>query len=194
MSLDIIVRRTLTLVDEKLAPPNDPDQRPLRRLAAVLVVVNPYVGRFVQDLQPMIQASERLGQRIARQAVEAFGPHQVESYGKGAIVGLAGEFEHASALLTTTFAEPLRAAVGGGKAWISSFVKVAAPGSTIDVPMAHKDALYVRSHYDGLSVMIPEGPQSDEIALIVTIANRGRLLARVGGIKASEIKGEDGLR
>ena len=170
--------------------PADP---PLRKVAAVAVVANPYAGRFVPDLGEMIAASAGLGSELAAVAVKAMSPYRAESYGKAGIAGLAGEQEHANALLTTTFANPLRDAIGGGKAWISSFTKRGAPGTTIDVPLAHKDALYVRSHYDGMTITLHDAPMPDEIAVIVCLANRGRLDARVGGLKAAEIKGTDGL-
>src|SRR5688572_13448780 len=125
---------------------------PLRKVAIVAVVENPYAGKQVEDLWPMIAASEDLGREMGKQLVQALGPYEVQSYGKGGIAGLAGEQEHANALLTTTFANPLRDVVGGGKAWISSFTKRAPPGTPIDVPLACKDALYVRSHYDGMTV------------------------------------------
>jgi hypothetical protein len=127
--------------------------------------------------------------------MEAMGSYKVESYGKGGVVGLGGELEHSNAMLTTTFATPLREAVGGAEAWIPSFTKLAAPGCAIDIPLAHKDALYVRSHYDGVSVTLPpDAPAADEVALIVCLANRGRLNARVGGLAAKDIVGKDGLR
>jgi hypothetical protein len=108
-------------------------------------------------------------------------------------VGTDGEQEHGNAMLTTVFGNAMREAVGGGKAWISSMTKRAAPGSTIDVPLAHKDALYVRSHYDGMTIMLPDAPQPDEIAIIAVYATRGRPNHRVGGLSAADIKGEDGL-
>jgi hypothetical protein len=157
------------------------------------LVKNPYAGTYVKDLSEMIEASSTLGEQLAKLATDAMAPYKVQSYGKGGIVGTAGEQEHANALLTTVFAEPLRTALGGGKAWISSFTKRAASGARIDIPLAHKDALYVRSHYDGMSVTIPDGPLPDEVAVIFCVANRGRLDARVGGLKAGEIVGEDGL-
>jgi hypothetical protein len=166
---------------------------PLRTVAVVAVVENPSAGKQVEDLRPMIAASEDLGREMGKQLVQALGPYEVQSYGKGGIVGLAGEQEHANALLTTTFANPLRDVVGGGKAWISSFTKRAPPGTPIDVPLACKDALYVRSHYDGMTVQVPDGPQPDEIAVIFCVANRGRIGARVGGLKFEDLKGEDGL-
>ncbi|MGH8618333.1 MAG: amino acid synthesis family protein, partial [Burkholderiales bacterium] len=166
---------------------------PLRKVAVAAIIKNPYTGPYVENLQPLIDASAKLGRELAKLAVEALAPYSAQSYGKAAIVGLAGEQEHANAVLTTTFANPMRELVGGGKAWISSFTKRAAPGSTIDVPLASKDALYVRSHYDGMSITLPDAPLPDEIAVILCLANRGRLNARVGGLVLGEIKGQDGL-
>jgi hypothetical protein len=166
---------------------------PLRKVAVVAVVENPYAGQQVEDLRPMIAASEELGREMGKRLIETLGAYDVQSYGKAGIAGLAGEQEHANALLTTTFANPLRDVVGGGKAWISSFTKRGAPGTPIDVPLACKDALYVRSHYDGMTVLVPDAPQPDEIAVIFCVANRGRIGARVGGLKFEDIKGEDGL-
>lgn len=166
---------------------------PLRKVAVVAVVENPYAGKHVDDLGPMIAASEELGRDMGKLLVETLGPYEVQSYGKAGIAGLAGEQEHANALLTTTFANPLRDVVGGGKAWISSFTKRAAPGTPIDIPLACKDALYVRSHYDGMTVLLPDAPSADEIAVIFCVANRGRIGARVGGLKFDDMKGQDGL-
>ncbi|TAI64913.1 amino acid synthesis family protein [Bradyrhizobium sp. Leo170] len=192
MKLD--VRRLLCFTDHKEVEAGQRHARPLRRVAAVAIIQNPYAGRYVEDLSEGTAASAEIGAVLAKLAIEALGPHKAESYGKGGVVGLGGELEHANALLTTTFATPLREAVGGAKAWIPSFTKLAAPGCLIDVPLAHKDALYVRSHYDGVSVTLPpDAPAADEIALIVCLANRGRLSARVGGLSADAIVGEDGL-
>ena len=190
------LRRSFVMVDQMEVPPGSQDPGPpLRRVAVTGVVVNPYAGQgFVADLSASIAASEAVGRELSAMAVAAMGPHAIESYGKGAVVGLAGEQEHANAMLTTIFAEPLRAAVGGGLAWLPSFTKRGAPGTMIDVPLAHKDALYVRSHYDGMTLMLPDAPQADEVALIIVIANRGRIDARVGGLKATEISKRDGLR
>jgi hypothetical protein len=159
----------------------------LRRVAVVAVVENPSAGRYVDDLKPMIEASASIGQELGQIGLRAFGNFEVQSYGKGGIVGVDGEQEHANALLTTTFANPIRDAIGGGDAWISSFTKKAAPGATIDIPMNHKDEIYVRSHYDGMTVMVPDAPMPDEVALIVCLANRGRLNARVGGMTHQEV-------
>jgi hypothetical protein len=192
MKLDI--RRLLCFTDHKEVAAGRRHAQPLRRVAAVAIIQNPYAGRYVEDLSEATAASAEVGYILAKLAVEALGSYKAESYGKGGVVGLGGELEHANALLTTTFATPLRDAVGGGKAWIPSFTKLAAPGCLIDVPLAHKDALYVRSHYDGVSVTLPpDAPAADEIALIVSLANRGRLNARVGGLAAEAIAGKDGL-
>ncbi|MBC7781911.1 MAG: amino acid synthesis family protein [Proteobacteria bacterium] len=191
MKLDI--RRIYTLIDTTFAESDKPADPPLRKVAAIAIVANPYAGRYVDDLKPMIDASVALGQQLAEVAVAALAPYRAQSYGKAGIVGLAGEQEHANALLTTAFAEPLRAALGGGKAWISSLTKRAAPGTTIDVPLASKDALFVRSHYDGMSINLPDSPMPDEIAVIFCVANRGRINARVGGLRLEDARGQDGL-
>lgn len=166
---------------------------PLRKVGITAIVKNPYAGQRVEDLRPMIAASEELGREIAQRLVDALGSYGAQSYGKAAIVGLAGEQEHANALLTTTFADPVRNAIKGGKAWISSFTKRSAPGVPIDVPLACRDALYVRSHYDGMTIVLPDAPLPDEIAVIFCTANRGRINARVGGLRFEDLKGEDGL-
>jgi hypothetical protein len=183
----IHIRRSFAIVEERREEAGRSAARPLRRVAAVAVVENPYAGRYVDDLKPMIEGSVQLGQDIADIALRAFGQHEVQSYGKGGIVGLAGEQEHANALLTTAFANPIRDAIGGGDAWISSFTKKGGPGTLIDIPMNHKDDVYVRSHYDGMSVMLPDAPMPDEVAVIFCIANGGRLNARVGGLTHDEV-------
>jgi len=183
----IEIRRTYTFVEERREEAGRLADTPLRRVAAIAVVKNPYAGRYVDDLKPMIDASAELGREVGQIALRAFGNGQVQSYGKGGIVGLDGEQEHANALLTTTFANPIRDMVGGGAAWISSFTKRASPGSSIDIPMNHKDDVYVRSHYDGMSVVVPDAPLPDEIVVIMCLANRGRLNARVGGLTHEEV-------
>jgi hypothetical protein len=175
------------MVEERREEAGKLAETPLRRVAAIAVVENPYAGRYVQDLKPMIEASAAIGEELGRIGLHAFGNFEVQSYGKGGLVGVDGEQEHANALLTTTFANPIRGAIGGGDAWISSFTKKAAPGTPIDVPMNHKEEVYVRSHYDGMSVMVPDAPMPDEIALILCLANRGRLNARVGGLTHQEV-------
>jgi len=188
------IRRTMTVIDsreiDEAGAPADP---PLVKLAVAVVVENPFAGRYVEDLDPAIKASVEIGELLGRMAVKALGPHQAESYGKAGIVGTNGQQEHANALLTTAFAAPVRDAIGGGRAWISSMTKVATAGTPIDVPMNHKHAIYVRSHYDGMSLTFHDAPAPDEIVLIFCFANRGRLNARVGGLRAEDVKGDDGL-
>ena len=191
--MQLNVRRYYTFVEHKLSEAGQPATEPLRKVAAVAIVENPFAGRYVEDLEPLIGASECLGRELARLAVEALAPFHAQSYGKAGVAGLDGEQEHANALLTTVFAGPLRSAVGGGKAWIPSYTKRGAPGVTVDVPLASKDALYVRSHYDGITITLHDAPLADEIAVIIALANRGRLNARVGGLRFEDVKGQDGL-
>jgi hypothetical protein len=183
----ISIKRTHLIIEERREEAGQCAVDRLRRTAVVAVINNPYAGNFVRDLTPMIQASAAIGREMAAIMLSGFGQHEIQSYGKGGIVGLAGEQEHANAMLTTTFANPFRDALGGGDAWISSFTKVGPPGISIDIPMNHKGDVYVRSHYDGMSVSVPDAPQPDEIALIFCIANRGRLNARVGGLTHDEV-------
>ena len=187
------IKRSYTFIEDRGTDTGTKSGIPLRKVAAVVVVDNPYAGRYVKNLDAMIKASAALGRVLATMAAAAMKPYKAQSLGKGAMVGIEGEQEHANALLTTAFAEPLRDALGGGKAWISSMTKVAMAGTPIDIPMNCKDALYVRSHYDGMTLMLPDAPMPDEIALILCLANRGRLNARVGGLGHDKLKGENGL-
>jgi Amino acid synthesis len=181
-AVNINIRRSFVIVEERREEAGRIAAHPLRRVAAIAVVENPYAGRYVADLTPMISGSVQLGQRIAELALSGFGQHEVQSYGKGGIVGVNGEQEHANALLTSAFADPIRSAIGGGDAWISSFTKKGGPGTPIDIPMNHREDVYVRSHYDGMSLLLPDAPMPDEIAVIFCLASGGRLNARVGGL------------
>ena len=187
------IKRLLTFLDEVRGADGRDVTPPLRKAAAVAIIDNPFAGRFVEDLSPLTRASEAIGREICAIAVRLLAPDQAVSYGKAAVVGTNGEQEHGNAMLTTVFGNVMREAAGGGKAWISSMTKRAAPGAVIDIPLAHKDALYVRSHYDGMTVMLPDAPQPNEIAIIAVYATRGRPNQRVGGLSASDIKGQDGL-
>lgn len=180
--MQLRVRRIFSVVEERFSEAERVADPPLRKVAAVSVIENPYAGRYVEDLSELIEASRDLGKQMAARALADMAPYQPESYGKGGIVGVAGEQEHANALLTTTFANPFREAIGKADAWISSMTKVAGPGTLIDIPMNCKDDIYVRSHYDGMSLVLPDAPLPDEIAIIFCLANRGRLNARVGGM------------
>ena len=186
------VRKIVTFAEDVFSEAGRPEAL-LRKIAVVAVVKNPFAGRYVEDLSPLTQASLELGKRITALAIAAMGGLAVQSYGKAGLVGLAGEQEHAVSMLTTVFGNVMREAAGGGKAWISSMTKRVAPGATIDIPLAHKDALYVRSHYDGITLTLQDAPLPDEIAIIAAYANRGRLNHRVGGLAAHDIKGVDGL-
>ncbi len=187
------IQRILTFFDEIRNAAGHHAEPPLRKSAAVAIVQNPFAGRYVEDLSPLVTASEAVGREICAIAVALLAPYKPVSYGKAALIGLGGEQEHGNAMLTTVYGNVMREAAGGGKAWISSFTKRAAPGATIDIPLAHKDALYVRSHYDGISITLHDAPQADEIAVICAYATRGRINHRVGGLAAGDIKGIDGL-
>lgn len=191
--MKLTIRKWMTFVEHKLEDAGQLADIPLRKLSIVAIAKNPFLGGYQADLSQGIAASEELGVMFGKRLVEEFGDYEIQSYGKAGIVGLSGEQEHANALLSSLFADPIRAVIGGGKAWIPSVTKVASPGTLIDVPLAAKDALYVRSHYDAMTVCIPDGPMADEVALIFTIANRGRINARVGGLKFEDMKGIDGL-
>jgi hypothetical protein len=170
------------------------DGVPLRKVAVAAVVQNPYAGRFSAQLNSLLEFSPGLGSEFGRRLVAALGGDRAQSYGKACIVGIEGEYEHGNALLTTAFADPVRDALGGGKAWISSTGKRGGPGTSIDVPLAHKDALYVRSHYDTMTLACSDAPGPREIVVFFAVATRGRLHARLGGLAANNIKGQDGLR
>jgi len=188
------IRKLFTAVEESMSEMGRQANEPLRKIAVVAVVKNPLSGfGYVEDLSELTDASTAIGQRISAMAVEAMAPFTPDSYGKAALIGTGGEQEHGVAMLTTVYGNAMREAVGGGQAWISSFTKRAAPGQAIDIPLAHKDALYVRSHYDGMTILVPDAPLPDEIAIICCIANRGRLNDRVGGLTKKDIAGQDGL-
>jgi hypothetical protein len=189
---EIQIRKLVTLVEEVRAEAGIPAARPLRRVATAAVVSNPYASQYQEDLSALVEFSRELGRLLGTRAVEALGDAP-ESYGKAAIAGQDGEQEHANAFLTTVFGDELRRAVGGGKAWITSATKVGPMGTSLDVPLAYKDALYVRSHYDAIEVRIPDAPRPNEIVVVVAVTNGGRLNARLGGLAKDDAKGEDGL-
>lgn len=185
--MELNIRRILVQGEDTFEEGAVRVETPLRKVAVIFVVENPFAGTIGADLTPMIDASVNLGRKVGEKLVEILGGFEVQGYGKGALVGLAGEQEHANALLTTVFANPVREAIGGGEAWISSFQKVAAPGTVIDIPMNHKDEVYVRSHYDGMTVMVPGGPKADEVAVIFCVSTGRRLNWRVGGLTHEEV-------
>ncbi len=157
------------------------DGEPVRKGVIAAAISNRFAGQFVQDLQELIDASSDLGTEFGNRLVAAVGENQVLSYGKACIVVTSGEYEHGNALLTAVFADPIRALIGGAKSWIPSTGKRGAPGTAIDIPLAHKDELYVRSHYDTITAMFADAPNSDEVVVAFAFATRGRLHARLGG-------------
>ena len=161
---------------------------PLIKAAAGVIIKNPFAGKFVADLSALTGPSAAIGYALGERAVALLGGRPVESYGKGGIAGVAGEQEHVVACVTTTFGDPLREAIGGGAAWISSASKVASAGTAIDIPLAHKDELYIRSHYDAFTFVVPDGPRPDEILICVAVATGGRVHQRVGGKSVADLK------
>ena len=161
---------------------------PLIKAAAGVIIKNPFAGKFVADLSALTAPSAAIGYALGERAVALLGGRPVESYGKGGIAGVAGEQEHVVACVTTTFGDPLREAIGGGAAWISSASKVASAGTAIDIPLAHKDELYIRSHYDAFTFVVPDGPRPDEILICVAVATGGRVHQRVGGMSVADLK------
>jgi len=187
------IRQTSVVVGDLHREAGRVVEPPIRKVVAAAVITNPFAGRFVDDISPLIQIGAELSALLATRAVEALGG-PVHSYGKAAIVGLAGELEHAAAILHPNFGQPLRDAVGGGKSIIPSAKKRAAAGTPIDVPLHHKDAAFVRSHFDAVEFRLVDAPFEDEILVALAITSGGRPLPRVGGLQVHEIVGEDGLR
>jgi hypothetical protein len=179
-----------TLATENGAPV---DGEPLRKFVLAACLHNPFAGEYVEDLSPFIDPSPDLGREFARRIENAAQGRQIESYGKACLVGINGEYEHGNALLTNPAANPVRDGIGGAKSWVPSTGKRGVPGTIIDVPLAHKDALYVRSHYDSVSAQFNDGPNADEVIIIWAFATRGRLHARLGGLDVADVQGQDGL-
>jgi hypothetical protein len=190
------IRKLVTFVDETLSEQGQIISPPLRRAAAVAVIENPFAGVYREDLSLLIDIGEELGGLLAQRAVAALGiaGPDVQSYGKAAAVGENGELEHAAAILHPKLGAPFREVLGKGAALIPSSKKRGGMGVVLDVPLGHKDAAFVRSHFDGMEVRINDAPRAGEIMVAIAVTAGGRPLPRVGGLKASEIKGEDGLR
>ncbi|KIH99072.1 peptide synthetase [Streptomonospora alba] len=186
------VRKTFAQAETIRSSAGRSDGEELRKVAVCAVVRNPYAGRgYVDDLSGIIDASDELGRSLGLEAVRLLG-QPVESYGKGGLVGSDGEQEHVNAALTAVFGDAFRAAVGGGKAWITSMTKPAVAGEVIDVPTAYKDDIWVRSHYDGVTIRVPDAPRPEELVVIGVVTNRGRLNARVGGRSVAEAREKGG--
>jgi hypothetical protein len=190
------IRKLIVIVEETKSEMGKPVEPPTRKAAAVAVIANPFVGKYEQDLKPLMDIGEELGGVLTQRAVAALGipGGKAESYGKAAIVGEGGELEHAAAILHPQMGKPVRAVLEKGAALIPSAKKMGGPGTPIDVPLGHKDAAFVRSHFDGMEVRVADAPRAGEILVAIVVTDSGRPLPRVGGLQKHEIKGEDGLR
>lgn len=192
---EVVVRKKLTSVEEIFHEGGPIAAKPARRAAALAVIRNPFAGSYVANIEGFMDDLKPLGLAMARDLVAALGgdPKTVEGYGKGAIVGSSGELEH-GALWHVPGGYAMREILGGAKAIVASTKKVGGLGTRLDVPITHINASYVRSHFDAMEVGINDAPRADEILLALVMTTGARVHARVGGLKASEIKGEDGLR
>jgi hypothetical protein len=192
---EVRVRKKLTTVEEVFHEGGPTAPTPLRRAAALAVIENPFAGRYVSDIGGFMDDLKPLGMEMARALISALGgsAQVIEGYGKGAIVGSAGELEH-GALWHVPGGYGMRELLGGAKAIVASTKKVGGPGTRLDIPITHVNASYVRSHFDAMEVGVSDAPRSDEIVLALVMTTGPRVHARVGGLKASDVKGEDGLR
>jgi hypothetical protein len=190
------IRKLVVSVEETRIEMGRQVEPATRKALAIAVIANPYAGSYSENLDELIAIGEELGDMLGRRCVEALGIEaaQAESYGKAAIVGESGELEHAAAILHPKLGAPLRKAVEKGAALVPSAKKMGGPGTGIDVPLGHKDAAFVRSHFDAIEARVPDAPRAGEIVVAVAVTDSGRPLPRVGGLTKHEIKGEDGLR
>ena len=192
---EVVLRKRIITVEEVFHEGGPTAAVPLKRGAIVSVIANPFAGRYVAEIAPFMEDLKPLGAAMARALVEALGgdPALVQGYGKGAIVGQAGEIEH-GALWHAPGGYAMRAVLGDAKAIVPSTKKVGGPGTRLDVPVTHINASYVRSHFDALEVGVPDGPRADEMALVLVMTTGPRIHDRAGGLAATDIQGRDGLR
>ncbi len=190
------IRKIVTFVDETHSEMGKSISPATRRAAAVAVIENPHANEYSEDLEALMLIGEELGALLGKKCVEALGiePADAQSYGKAAMVGENGELEHAAAILHPRLGKPLRAAVEKGAALVASSKKMGSMGQVLDVPLGHKEAAYVRSHFDGMEVRINDAPRANEIMVAVAVTDSGRPLPRVGGLTHDDAVGEDGLR
>jgi len=190
------IRKLVVCVDETRIEMGRPVDPPVRRALAIAVIANPYAGRWSDSLDELVAIGKELGALLGERCVRALGiePGAAHSYGKAAIVGERGELEHAAAILHPKLGAPLRRAVERGAALVPSAKKSGGPGTPIDVPLGHKDAAYVRSHFDAIEARVADAPRADEIVVAVAVTDGGRPHPRIGGLQVGEIRGEDGLR
>lgn len=193
MSRPFELRKTFVAVEEVAFEQGRASGPTLRKVASAAVIRNPFARAYGEDLAELMGWGKPIAELIGARALAALGGERPQSFGKGCIVGVDGAPEHGVALITQAFGDAFRGLVGG-RAWVPSNVKRGNLGATIDIPIAHKDALYVRDNYDTMEVTVPDAPFPDEIVVICVMANRGRMNARLGGLKAADVKGEDGLR
>ena len=194
--MSVNIRKLIVQVEQTRTEMGRPVDPPTRKALAIAVIENPCAGRYVENLDALVVIGEELGGLLGAECVKALGiaPDAAQSYGKAAIVGEAGELEHAAAILHPKLGAPLRVAVGKGAALVPSAKKMGGMGTAIDVPLGHKDAAFVRSHFDAIEARVPDAPRAGEIVVAVAVTDSGRPLARVGGLQVHEIRGEDGLR
>jgi len=190
------IRKIATWVEETHSEIGQTISPPTRKAVAVAVIANPFAGQYMADLTPLMDMGAELGELLGRKCVEALGitPAQAESYGKAAMVGENGELEHAAAILHPKLGAPLRKEVEKGAALVPSSKKMGGPGQVLDVPLGHKDAAYVRSHFDAIEVRLNDSPRANEIMVAVAVTDSGRPLPRVGGLTHEQADGKDGLR
>jgi len=190
------IRRIMTIIDETYREMGKAIEPPVRRAAALAVIENPFAGKYEEDLSALTAIGEELGGLLTERCIRALGidGSKAESFGKAAIVGESGELEHAAAILHPKMGTPVRKVLVKGPALIPSAKKMGGPGTAIDVPLGHKDAAFVRSHFDAIEVRVPDAPRAGEIVVAIAVTDSGRPLPRIGGLQKHEIKGEDGLR
>ena len=189
------IRKMVTIIEDTLEEGGQEILPPARRAAAIAVIENPFAGIYQEDLEALMAIGEELGSLLGDKCVAALGvtPETVQSYGKAALVGENGELEHAAAILHPRLGKPLRSAVEKGAALVPSNKKRGGMGNPLDVPLGHKDAAYVRSHFDGMEVRINDAPKANEILVAIAVAESGRPLPRVGGLTHEDAEGRDGL-
>lgn len=191
---DVIVRKTVSALEEIYHEGGPVAETPLRRASVMTIIKNPFAGRYVIDIQPFMEDLKPLGLSMAQQLLDMLGgPDDIQGYGKGALIGEAGELEH-GALWHAPGGYAMRQLLGKANAIVPSAKKVSGLGSRLDVPITHINAAYVRSHFDSMEVGCNDAPRADEIALALVMTTGPRVHSRSGGLEAWQIKGEDGLR
>lgn len=193
--VEVKIRKYVTVVEETFHEGGPVAAAPIRAAAVLAIVENPYAGRYEPDITPMMEALKPLGLDMSRRLIEALGgdPAAIESYGKGAIVGEAGELEHC-ALWHVPGGYAMRELLGDAAAIVPSAVKVGGMGARLDVPLGHINAAYVRSHFSAMEVGVNDAPRAGEIAFALAMTTGGRIHERVGGLRVDQIEGKDGLR